>query len=155
MTMTREAPMTESNRLAKTLQQCALAGVHHLPPEGSEAIERAAAELGFAVVRADLAGCEDKAEFLRRISAALRFPDWFGHNWDALADCMADLSWIPADGYVIILDHADRFRVAAETDFITALEILEEAARDWAADEVSMWIFVGLTANGIAHLRSL
>lgn len=147
--------MSETSHLAATLQQCARAGVHQLPAEGSEAVERAATGLGFALVRVDLAGCEDKAEFLRRMAAALRFPDWFGHNWDAFADCMADLGWLPADGYVIVLDHADRFGVAAEADFVTALEILEEAARDWAEEAVPMWVFVGLTADGIAHLRSL
>ncbi|NMG76347.1 barstar family protein [Aromatoleum diolicum] len=147
--------MSEASHLANTLQQCARAGVYHLPAGGTEAIERAAAGLGFAVVRADLTNCNDKADFLRRIAGALHFPDWFGHNWDALADCLRDLSWLPADGYVIVLEHADRLRVAAEGDFTTALEILEETARDWAEEDVPMWIFVGLTANGIAHLHSL
>ena len=49
--------------------------------------------------RIDLAGCTDKAELLARIARTLRFPDWFGHNWDALADCLCDLSWLPADAY--------------------------------------------------------
>lgn len=147
--------MSQTSHLATTLRQCARAGVHQLPAEGCGAVERAAAGLGFVVVRADLAGCEDKTDFLRRMAEALRFPDWFGHNWDAFADCLADLSWLPADGYVIVLEHADRFRVAAEADFVTALEVFEEAARGWAEESVPMWVFVGLTADGITHLRSL
>ncbi|WP_446686701.1 barstar family protein [Pseudofulvimonas gallinarii] len=27
------------------------------------------------------------------MAAVFRFPEWFGDNWDALADCLADLSW--------------------------------------------------------------
>lgn len=147
--------MTRKSHLAATLQQSARAGVYHLPQEGSGEIGHAAADAGFVLARADLAGCTDKPEFLRRIAAALQFPDWFGHNWDALADCLSDMAWLPAAGYVIILEHADGFRVAAEADFLTALEIFEDVARDRAADDVPMWIFVGLTADGIAHLRSL
>ena len=30
---------------------------------------------------------------LQRIASALGFPSWFGGNWDALFDCLADLSW--------------------------------------------------------------
>ena len=37
----------------------------------------------------------DKAEFYDAVAAALGFPDWFGHNLDALADCLRDLSWLP------------------------------------------------------------
>ena len=43
-------------------------------------------------IRVDLAGCSDKATLLARLAAALQFPDWFGHNWDALSDCLTDLS---------------------------------------------------------------
>jgi hypothetical protein len=32
-----------------------------------------------------------KAEILAAIAKALRFPDWFGGNWDALEDCLSDL----------------------------------------------------------------
>lgn len=147
--------MIAENELVSVLQQPERAGVYHLPQRGGEAIIRAAHELDFPVLRIDLSGCADKGDFLARVAAGLEFPDWFGQNWDALADCLADMAWRPADGYVIILEHADRFRIAAEADFIIALETFEEAAREQAAERVPLWIFVGLTANGIVHLRTL
>lgn len=35
-----------------------------------------------------------KEELLDRLAAALPLPDYFGHNWDALEECLRDLSWI-------------------------------------------------------------
>ncbi|WP_341647529.1 barstar family protein [Thauera humireducens] len=54
-------------------------------------------------MRVELADCTDKAGLLRRFAEAFRFPDWFGHNWDALADCLTDLSWLPAPAYRVVL----------------------------------------------------
>ena len=39
-------------------------------------------------------------------AAALQFPDYFGENWNALDECLADLSWMPADRYVVIITRA-------------------------------------------------
>ena len=63
---------------------------------------------------------------------ALGFPDWYGHNWDALADCLTDLSWMAADGYVDRPpERADAFASAAPTDFATALSSSQDAADTW------------------------
>lgn len=42
-------------------------------------------------VTIDCGGCADKKELHARIAAALDFPDWYGHNLDALMDCLTDL----------------------------------------------------------------
>lgn len=79
-----------------------------------------------------LDGCDSKAELLARIAAALHFPGWFGHNWDALADCLTDLSWLPAATYRITLAQAASLRRAAPETLATALEIFDDAAAAWA-----------------------
>jgi RNAse (barnase) inhibitor barstar len=48
----------------------------------------------------------EKQPLLRNIAAALEFPDWFGGNWDALEDCLSDLSWHPAAGHVLVFENA-------------------------------------------------
>ena len=48
----------------------------------------------------------DKQSLLKNIAAALEFPGWFGANWDALEDCLSDLSWDPAAGHVLIFENA-------------------------------------------------
>lgn len=79
-----------------------------------------------------LDGCASKAELLERIAAALHFPGWFGHNWDALADCLTDLSWLPAATYRITLAQAGPLRRAAPETLATALEIFDDASVAWA-----------------------
>jgi hypothetical protein len=39
-------------------------------------------------------GITDKEKLLKCIAAGLNFPDYFGCNWDALDECLADLSWL-------------------------------------------------------------
>jgi RNAse (barnase) inhibitor barstar len=101
-----------------------------------------ARSLGFACARVDLAACGDKSDFLARIAAALDFPGWFGHNWDALFDCLTDLGWHPAPGYVLVLEQAGRFREIAPEAFDTALAILEDAAAAWRSRGVPFRAFV-------------
>jgi len=134
--------MTSDAQLARRLQQPAEAGIHRLPPGDARATAAAAQALGYAVFHVDMDGCADKAALLARIAAALRFPDWFGHNWDALADCLGDMSWRPATGYVIFLDHADRLPAGAVADFAIALDVCADAARELAREGRPMWIVV-------------
>ena len=53
---------------------------------------------GYAIARVDL-----RQPVFDAFSRALGFPDWFGRNWDALHDCLGDLSWLKAPGYVLIM----------------------------------------------------
>lgn len=86
--------------------------------------------------RIDLTGCTDKAELLARIARTLRFPDWFGHNWDALSDCLCDLSWLSADAYRLEFLHAEALRTAAPETLATLCEILDETGDFWRAEGV-------------------
>ena len=59
-----------------------------------------------------------KQGVLAAVASGLRFPEYFGGNWDALDECLSDLSWIPAPGVVLVFHGAERLwrevpRVAA------------------------------------------
>ncbi|MGC0333258.1 RNAse (barnase) inhibitor barstar [Streptomyces sp. SAI-170] len=55
------------------------------------------------VVTLDLDGVTDKAGLMDRCAHDLRLPDWFGRNWDALADCLSDPGLWPEDAPVLVL----------------------------------------------------
>lgn len=147
--------MKAVKRITDAIAHTDRAGVYQLPSEGVTAVQAAAAAQGFTYVRIDLSDCADKADFLARVATALQFPTWFGHNWDALADCLGDLSWLRAEGYVLVLDHADRFQRHDSAEFATALEVFEESAHGWRECGTPFWVFVGLSGDGIPALPRL
>lgn len=69
-----------------------------------------------------------KAEFLDAVAEALDLPGWTGRNWDALADAVADLSWLPAGPHVLVWPAPERLRAADPAGFDIAVEVLGEAA---------------------------
>ncbi len=73
------------------------------------------------VIDVALDGLTDKTQILDALAQRFDMPRWFGHNWDALYDCLTDLSWLPANGYVLILTHAAPDSNAAPilTDLLT------------------------------------
>ncbi|MCK9259558.1 MAG: barstar family protein [Azoarcus sp.] len=131
--------------LSTLLADISRAGVRPLPPGSAERLAAAASQIGFNCARIDLGDCEDKAALLTRIATALKFPRWFGHNWDALADCLGDLDWLPAKGYVLLLEHAGSFRERHSEDFETLLAILRECARTRADEQIAFWAFADLS----------
>lgn len=100
-------------------------------PSALGPLQQAADRAGLAWLAVDLAPASEKVRFLAECARDLRFPETFGANWDALADCLQDLSWRPAPGYVVRLVNAQVFAVASPRDFETAVEILRDAAMYW------------------------
>jgi RNAse (barnase) inhibitor barstar len=127
-------------------------GAYFVDVRDREGLDGIARELGFAVATIDFAGCDTRDEVLARFAAALRFPDWFGGNWDALADCLGDLSWWPADGYLLLLDHAGAWRATEPAEFATLLEVLNEAALGWSAQRLPFWALVPLSAAALDEI---
>jgi hypothetical protein len=71
------------------------------------------------------AGIKTKAALLDELYQRLRFPDYFGDNWDALEECIRDLSWLPAGP--VVLTHHDLPLAGDITGQKTYLSILSDA----------------------------
>lgn len=129
--------------LVELLPSADEAGAYSLPAELLDTLAQAARELQFLHRRIDLLGCGDKDVALDRIAQALEFPEWFGRNWDALADCLSDLEWLEsANGYVLALDNAQELRATSLDDFATLIEVLDDVASAWREHKVPFWSFL-------------
>jgi hypothetical protein len=62
------------------------------------------------------------------VAAALEFPDYFGQNWDAMDECLQDLTWLPAGTLALV--HAEVPPVPPDI-LTTYLKLLREAVAYW------------------------
>lgn len=126
-------------------------GLHEIPASALEPVCVAAVAAGLFCARLDLGACRDKAALLAALAAALRFPDWFGANWDALADCLDDLQWLPGRGVVLALERADALQSAAPDTYRIARELLAEAAASWRQRERPLHVLLVESPAQDAH----
>jgi hypothetical protein len=76
----------------------------HFAPNGEvEGLSDKLAKQGVAVL--ELAGDRIDSErgLLAALAETLRFPEYFGMNWDATDECLRDMEWIRAKGYVLLV----------------------------------------------------
>ncbi len=125
------------------------AGVHFATNDDLRTIGMAARDAGLLARRIDLRDCKTKATLLLRLFSALDSPTGGGRNWDSLSDQLRDLAWLPAPGYALLFDDASDLRAADEASFDTLLDILQEAATDWAQREVPFWAFLALAEDAL------
>jgi hypothetical protein len=131
-------------------------GVYYLPRSSATDLFAAAQARHLALFRVELGGIDNKEGFLAAVARTLGFPAWFGDNWDALEDCLTDLSWIAdVKGYVVLLDNADRFSTTDEPGFLTALSIFRSAADYWSEHGLPFWALATMRSAGVAMLPEL
>jgi len=134
-------------KLLQRLQDPARSGVYRVarPDEVLDATGAGRPRLS----RISLAGATDKKELLARLARELQFPAWYGANWDALEDCLTDLSWFEADGHVLLFEDVSGLPV---DDFGVFTDVLSASAEYWAGRGKPF--FAGFV-NGPASLPSL
>jgi RNAse (barnase) inhibitor barstar len=101
-------------------------------PTGSTAPGVVRAPAGFALRLVNGRKCGTPVDLFAEFARALEFPDYFGHNWDALEECLADLEWLPAKGYVILVTDAQAVIPDDDEEYETLLEVLSDAGEAWS-----------------------
>lgn len=73
-------------------------------------------------------GITSKTELLEKLSEVLQFPSYFGHNWDALDECLRDFHWLKKKQVVVL--HAD-LPSLGKKELHTYLDSLLFCMDDW------------------------
>jgi len=97
------------------------------------AVRRELATVGWDLHCLDGTRIRDTAGLFDACADSLQFPAYFGNNWDALQDCLSDLSWLPDRGRVLLWD---RYGVLAASDpqaWSIARDVFETAAQERVA----------------------
>lgn len=75
-------------------------------------------------------GVGTKQALLDELYKGLRFPEYFGGNWDALEECVRDLSWLPPGP--VVVKHTDLPLAGDIASLKTYLSILIDAVEKWS-----------------------
>lgn len=134
------------------LKDAAASGVFHVAPSRQPGIEQAADKARFCRLKADIAEHASIEAALRQLGSALKFPIWYGANFDALYDCLTDVAWQPAKGHVLFVNGISRLRTADPNDFATLIEVLQAAADARRAMNTPFWVLIDSPARGIPSL---
>ncbi|MBI3041612.1 MAG: barstar family protein [Betaproteobacteria bacterium] len=96
-------------------------------------LRAAARRAGIAWHDLDLAGVADDEGFFRRCAAVFALPDYFGHNRDALHECLLDRAGDGTPGAVVHWRRGEELARRSPAAVTAALEILREAAIYWGS----------------------
>ena len=96
-------------------------------------------------------GISDADQLLRAIEEALKFPAYFGANWNALFDCLRDFHWL--DEAIVVLQHDD-IPALPPHDLRTYIEVLQGAVADWGKVEQHRLVVV-FPASSRSEVRQL
>ncbi|WP_406166532.1 barstar family protein [Streptomyces sp. NBC_00996] len=106
---------------------------------------------GWQVTVLELTGVSDKSGFMERCVRALDLPDWFGRNWDALADTLGDPDWGPASpGRLLLVTGWRQYAKVRSDEWEIAQEVLESASGHYEEHDATLAVFLAL--GGSAEL---
>lgn len=107
----------------------------------------ALAEKGIERLDLDTSRVTSEAGLLEELARVFRFPDYFGGNWDAADECLRDLSWLPARGYVLRVPEAESLWQRLPAAAGRLVETWLFCAESWAREGVSFHlVFVWASA---------
>ena len=135
------------SKLLQRLSDASKSGVYRA--SRSDEILDATGGSALKIARIGLEGVSGKEALMQRIAQGLEFPQWFGGNWDALEDCLTDLSWSKAGGHVLLIEGAAGL---PGDERGTLVDILASAASSWAQRGRS---FFAVFLNGAPTLPEL
>jgi RNAse (barnase) inhibitor barstar len=76
---------------------------------------------------------KDKNSLFKEFSMQLKFPGYFGYNWDSFEECINDLEWITANAFLIGINNSKKFLSSIRyEDMRVFKDILIKACDNWS-----------------------
>ena len=123
-------------------------GLVFLPTAEANTVEANGRAAGLSTYRVVLGEGDDKAALLGSVARSLSFPNWFRPNWDALADCLTDLSWLPANQRVLVVTTLPEPTAHGAADAEIFFNILAQAVYRWAATSTPLTVVFAVGLGG-------
>jgi RNAse (barnase) inhibitor barstar len=88
-----------------------------------------------------------KYQVLVAIAQGFGFPKHFGHNFDALYDCLTDLPYRagPQPGFVLVLDQLPYTQKFDPESRETLLDVFRDAAEFWGNRHIAFRVFYSVS----------
>jgi hypothetical protein len=94
------------------------------------------------------------AALFDEFAAALQFPCYFGNNWNAFDECIADLDWLPGDAYIITIVDARQVLRDQPGELDVFFRILRSVAREWRDEHgISFQVMLQCTTDELDYFR--
>ncbi len=110
-------------------------------------------EYGFQLFYINGKNVTSKAEFFQASAETMNFPDYFGYNWDAFNDCINDLSWFSAAGYILLYSQPDNLAQNDHSEWLIALDVFQEAVEYWARTDTPMYVLLKTESLSLDELE--
>jgi Barstar (barnase inhibitor) len=105
-------------------------------------IERLKQDKGTKVFALDGDRIVDSPSLFQEFATAFQFPEYFGHNWDALKDCLTELDGHEIDRYIITIDKLDRFIANDPSQWTDFLEVCKSVVEYWQDTENPVYVLL-------------
>lgn len=109
----------------------------------TDALAKWAARTQQSLITIDCSGCSDKRDVLAAFARSMALAEWFGMNWDALYDALADLPrQRPAAGYVLLLRNVPGAPGFSADDRAALDALLGDVVNDYAERKLPFRVLV-------------
>jgi Barstar (barnase inhibitor) len=105
-------------------------------------IERLKQDRGTKVFVFDGERMIDSNSLFQEFAIVMQFPEYFGHNWDALKDCLTELDGHEVDRYIITIDKLDRFITNDPSQWTSFLDVCKSVVEYWQDTETPVYILL-------------